>query len=114
VGKLTGKIARVTGGNSGLGLASATLFADQGANFILTGRRQKDLDAAVKSIGPSAIGVQADVSVLADLDRSYGIIKEKFGELDILFANAGFGEVTAFAHVSEDALDRQFGTFTGE
>jgi NAD(P)-dependent dehydrogenase (short-subunit alcohol dehydrogenase family) len=108
--KLTGKIALVTGGNSGMGLATARLFAEEGAKVIITGRRQTDLDAAVKSIGPSAIGVQGDVSKLADLDRLFGVIREKFDRLDVLFANAGHGSVVPFGQVTEEQFDREFAT----
>ena len=108
--KLTGKVALITGGNSGMGLASAQLLAREGAQVIITGRRQADLDAAVKSIGHNALGVQGDVSKLADLDRLYAVIKEKFGHLDIIFANAGHGTLKPLGHVSEEEFDGQFDT----
>jgi NAD(P)-dependent dehydrogenase (short-subunit alcohol dehydrogenase family) len=108
--KLAGKIALVTGGNSGMGLETARLFAAEGAKVVITGRRQKDLDEAVKSIGASAFGVQGDVSKMADLDRLFAAIKGKFGHLDVIFANAGFGEVAPLANVTEDQFDRQFAT----
>ena len=76
---LTGKVALVTGGNSGMGLATAKLFVEEGAQVVITGRRQMDLDEAAKSIGPSALAVQGDVSKLADLDRLFSTIREKFG-----------------------------------
>src|SRR5580704_6562638 len=98
--KLTGKVALITGGNSGMGLATAKLFAAEGAKVVITGRRQESLDMAVKSIGASALAVQGDVSKLADLDRLFATIKNKFGHLDILFANAGFGEVVPLAQVT--------------
>ena len=106
--KLAGKVALVTGGNSGMGLVTAKLFAAEGAKVVITGRRRKDLDDAAKSIGPSALAVQGDVSNLADLDRLYAVIREKFGRLDVLFANAGIGELAPFGEVSEDQFDRQF------
>src|SRR2546427_94207 len=91
--KLSGKNALVTGGNSGMGLATAKLFAAEGAKVIITGRRQKDLDAAAKSIGASVLAVQGDVSEMTDLDRLFATIKDKHDRLDVLFANAGIGEV---------------------
>jgi NAD(P)-dependent dehydrogenase (short-subunit alcohol dehydrogenase family) len=108
--KLAGKIALVTGGNSGMGLATAKLFAAEGAKVVITGRRQKDLDEAAKSIGVSALAVQGDVSNMADLDRLFAAISSKYGRLDVLFANAGFGEVSPLASVTEDQFDRQFAT----
>jgi len=108
--KLAGKIALVTGGNSGMGLATARLFAAEGAKVVITGRRQKDLDEAVKTVGPSALAVQGDVSKMADLDRLFATVKNKYGRLDVLFANAGFGEVAPLANVTEDQFDRQFAT----
>ena len=108
--KLTGKVALVTGGNSGMGLATARLFAAEGAKVVVTGRRQAALDEAAKIVGPSMLAVQGDVSKMADLDRLFATIKSKFGHLDILFANAGIGEVVPFAQVTEDQFDRQFAT----
>ncbi|MFL5330401.1 MAG: glucose 1-dehydrogenase [Gemmataceae bacterium] len=106
--KLAGKVALVTGGNSGMGLASARLLAEEGANVVITGRRQKDLDVAAASIGPNALAVQGDVSKLADLDRLFATIKEKFGGLDIVFANAGLGTLAPLGQVSEEQFDREF------
>jgi NAD(P)-dependent dehydrogenase (short-subunit alcohol dehydrogenase family) len=108
MGKLAGKVALITGGNSGMGLVTAKLFAAEGAKVIVTGRRQKDLDEAVKFIGASALGVQGDVSKMADLDRLYTIIKDKYGHLDVIFANAGFGEIAPLGQVTEDQFDRHF------
>src|SRR3954466_6703835 len=108
--KLSGKVALITGGNSGMGLATAQLFAREGAKVIITGRRQKDLDDAVRSIGPQALGVQGDVSKLADLDRLFDIIREKFDRLDIVFANAGHGTLEPLGQVSEASFDAQFAT----
>ncbi|TAH34314.1 MAG: SDR family oxidoreductase [Planctomycetota bacterium] len=108
MGKLTGKVALVTGGNSGMGLATAALFAAEGAKVVITGRRQKDLEEAARSIGASALGVPGDVSDLADLDRLFGVIRERHGRLDVLFANAGIGELAPLAQVTEDQFDRQF------
>src|SRR3954469_1892837 len=92
MGKLTGKIALVTGGNSGIGLATAKRFVDEGAYVYITGRRQASLDAAVKEIGSNVTGVQGDVANLADLDKLFAQIKQEKGRLDVLFANAGGGE----------------------
>jgi NAD(P)-dependent dehydrogenase (short-subunit alcohol dehydrogenase family) len=109
MGKLSGKVALVTGGNSGMGLESARLLAAEGAKVIITGRRQNDLSEAEKYIGPAGLAVQGDVSKMADLDRLFAVIKEKFGRLDVIFANAGIGEVAPVADVTEDQFDRQFG-----
>ncbi|WP_422924758.1 SDR family oxidoreductase [Singulisphaera sp. PoT] len=106
--KLSGKVALVTGGNSGMGLATARLFAQEGAKVIITGRRQKDLDDAVKSIGEGAEGVQGDISKFADLDRLHDHIRSKHGKLDIIFANAGLGVVKPFGQVTEEEYDLTF------
>jgi NAD(P)-dependent dehydrogenase (short-subunit alcohol dehydrogenase family) len=108
MGKLNGKIALVTGATSGMGLETARVFAAEGAKVVITGRRQKELDEAAKSIGPSALAVPGDVSKMADLDRLYSIIKDKYGRLDVIFANAGGGAVRPFAQVTEDQFDREF------
>ncbi len=106
--KLTGKIALVTGGNSGMGLSTARLFAAEGAKVVITGRRQKDLDEAEKLVGPSALAVQGDVSRMADLDRLFTTIRERLGRLDVIFANAGLGAVVPLAQVTEEQFDREF------
>jgi len=108
--KLEGKIALITGGNSGIGLATARRFAEEGAYVFITGRRQAELDAAVKLIGPNAFGVQGDVSKLADLDRLYTTIKQKKGRIDVLFANAGSGEFGRLGEITEAHYDTWFGT----
>src|SRR5712671_1019371 len=87
-GKLQGKIALITGGNSGIGLATARQFVNEGAAVFVTGRRQSQLAAAVKEIGRNATGFQGDVSNLDDLDRLFAQIKQEKGKLDIVFANA--------------------------
>ena len=87
--KLEGKVAVITGGNSGIGLATAQRFVAEGAYVFITGRRHAELDAAVKQIGKSITAVQGDVSNLADLDRLYATVKQQKGHIDILFANAG-------------------------
>ncbi|WP_029528368.1 SDR family oxidoreductase [Polaromonas glacialis] len=106
--QLQGKIALVTGGTTGIGLASAQEFAAQGATVFITGRRQAELDAAVASIGASAIGIRGDVASLDDLDRVYAEIKASAGHLDILFANAGGGDMMALADITEEHFDRIF------
>jgi len=102
-----GKVALVTGGSSGIGLATARLFAQRGAMVYITGRRQKELDEAVREIGPSATGIQGDVSRLGDIDKVYQTIREK-GKLDILFANAGIGEFAPLGQIKEEHFDKQF------
>ena len=90
--KLEGKTAIITGGDSGIGLATARKLVEEGAYVFITGRRQRELDEAVKQIGKNVSGVQGDVSNLADLDRLYATIQQQKGSIDILFANAGLGE----------------------
>lgn len=107
--KLTGKVAVITGGNSGIGLATAKRFAAEGANVFITGRRQSELDAAVKQIGENATGVQGDVSNLADIDRLYATVKKQKGRIDILFANAGIAEFVKLGEISEAHFDKTFG-----
>jgi NAD(P)-dependent dehydrogenase (short-subunit alcohol dehydrogenase family) len=107
-GRLAGKVAVVTGGNSGIGLATAQRFAAEGAKVFLTGRRQAELDTAVKAVGHGAVGVQGDVSKLADLDRLYATVKEHAGRVDVLFANAGLGEFAPFGQVTEAHFDKIF------
>jgi NAD(P)-dependent dehydrogenase (short-subunit alcohol dehydrogenase family) len=109
MGKLQGKVALITGGTTGIGLASAKLFVKEGAYVFITGRRQKELDEAVKAIGSNVTGVQGDVSKLADLDRLYETIGKK-GRLDIVFANAGFGEFAPLGKITEQHFDSLFNT----
>lgn len=106
--KLAGKIALVTGGNSGIGLATAKRFVAEGAFVFITGRRQAELDAAVQELGSSAVGIQSDVSNLADLDRVAATIKEQKGRIDVLFANAGIAEFLPIEAVTEAHYDQQF------
>jgi NAD(P)-dependent dehydrogenase (short-subunit alcohol dehydrogenase family) len=106
--KLSGKIAVVTGGNSGMGLATARLFAEQGAKVIITGRRQKELDEAVESIGENGEGVLGDVANLSDLDKLHDHIKAKYGRVDIVFANAGVGSLAPMGQVTEEQFDHTF------
>src|SRR5271170_2135293 len=105
--KLQGKMAVITGGTTGIGLAAAKLFVREGAYVFITGRRQKELDAAVKAIGSYVTGVQGDVASLADLDRLYETVKAK-GKLDILFANAGIGEFSPLDKITEEHFDKLF------
>jgi NAD(P)-dependent dehydrogenase (short-subunit alcohol dehydrogenase family) len=111
--KLEGKVAVITGGNSGIGLATAQRFASEGAYVFITGRRQSELDAAVKQIGKNnnnnVTSVQGDVSNLADLDRLYATVKEQKGHIDILFANAGVGELAPLGEITEAHFDKTFG-----
>src|ERR1700758_3689628 len=106
--RLTGKVAVVTGGNSGIGLATAQRFREQGAKVAITGRDQKTLDAAVKTIGGDVLAVRADVSKLSDLDKFYKAVAEKFGKVDVLFANAGVAKFAPFADSSEALFDEMF------
>jgi NAD(P)-dependent dehydrogenase (short-subunit alcohol dehydrogenase family) len=108
--KLEGKIALVTGGNSGIGLATAKRFVAEGAKVIITGRRKENLDAAVKEIGSDATGIQADASKLEDIDRVYAEIKKQYGRLDVLFVNAGGGEFATIDAVTEEHFDKTFNT----
>ena len=108
--KLAGKIALVTGGTSGLGLATAKRFVAEGATVVVTGRRQAELDAAVRELGGSTLGVRGDVASLADLDRLYAAIRAAFGRLDIVFANAGGGAFVPLGEVTEAHFDKYFGT----
>jgi NAD(P)-dependent dehydrogenase (short-subunit alcohol dehydrogenase family) len=107
--KLEGKIAVITGGNSGIGLASAQRFVSDGAYVFITGRRQSELDEAVKQIGTNVSGIQGDVSNLADLDRLYAAVKKQKGRIDILFANAGVGELAPLGAITEAHFDKMFG-----
>ena len=106
--KLEGKVAVITGGNSGIGLATAQRFAEEGAHVFITGRRQGELDAAVRDIGKNVTGVQGDVSKLADLDRLYAAVKQQQGRIDVLFANAGGGELAPLGGISEEHFDKAF------
>ncbi|HMH11486.1 MAG TPA: glucose 1-dehydrogenase [Edaphobacter sp.] len=106
--KLTGKIALVTGGNSGIGLATAKRFVQEGAYVFITGRTQSKLDAAAKQIGSNVTAVQGDVSNLADLDRLYDQIKREKGHLDIVFANAGIAKYATFGTIDEEHYNSIF------
>ena len=105
--KLSGKVALVTGGNSGLGLASAKAFAAEGASVVITGRRA-DVVAAAAEIGSDAIGIQSDVADIAAIDSLYAQIRERFGHLDIIFANAGTLNLAPFAEITPEQFDREY------
>jgi len=100
--KLEGRVAVITGGNSGIGLAAAQRLAAEEAYVFITGRRQSELDLAARQIGKNVTGVQGDVSKLADLDRLYATVKQEKDQIDILFANAGAGEIAALGAISEE------------
>ena len=106
--KLAGKIAVITGGSSGIGLATAKRFVDEGAHVFITGRRKSELDEAVKQIGRNVTGVQGDVAKPADIDKLYTAVKEQKGKLDVVFANAGIGEFAPLGQITEDHFDKQF------
>ncbi len=106
--KLADKIAVITGGSSGIGLATAKRFVNEGAFVFVTGRRQSELDAAVNEIGRNVTGVPSDVSNLADIDKLYATVKEQKGRVDIVFANAGIGEFAPLGQITEDHFDKQF------
>jgi NAD(P)-dependent dehydrogenase (short-subunit alcohol dehydrogenase family) len=108
MGKLEGKIALITGGNSGIGLATAKRFVSEGAYVFITGRREKELAAAVKEIGNNITAVQGDVSSLVDLDRLFDRIKREKGRLDIVFANAGFLRQAALGQITEELYNTTF------
>lgn len=108
-GKLEGKVAVITGGSSGIGLATAQRFVDEGADVFITGRRKSELDASVKQIGKNVTGVQGDTSNISDLDRLYDMIKQKGSRLDILFANAGVGGIVPLGQITEGHFDKTFG-----
>ena len=103
--KLEGKVALVTGGSTGIGLATAHLFAREGASVYITGRRQRELDAAVSQIGKNVTSVQGDIANLADLDRLYATVERQHGRLDVLFANAGGGVKGLLGDISEADVD---------
>jgi NAD(P)-dependent dehydrogenase (short-subunit alcohol dehydrogenase family) len=107
--RLEGKVALVTGGTSGLGLATAKRFVAEGASVFISGRRPAELETAIKEIGENVTGVQGDISVMTDLDRLFATIQEKAGRLDVLFANAGGGEFVPLEKVTEAHFDKYFG-----
>jgi len=106
--KLEGKIAVITGGNSGIGLATAKRFVTEGAYVFITGRRQKQLDLAVSEIGKNVMGIQSDVSNLADIDKIYNTVKDQKNHIDIIFANAGIAQFAPLEKISEEHFDKIF------
>ena len=104
------KVVVVTGGTSGIGLATAKAFVAEGASVFITGRRQEALDAAVREIGKSVTGVRGDMSQLADIDRLYDAVQQKHAQIDILFANAGGGEMAPLGTISEEHYEKTFAT----
>jgi NAD(P)-dependent dehydrogenase (short-subunit alcohol dehydrogenase family) len=110
MGTLEGKVAVITGGNSGIGLATARRFAKEGARVFITGRRKTELDAAVREVGHGARGVQGDVSRLVDVEHLFDVVRKEAGSIDVLFANAGGGELRPLTDISEDHYARTFDT----
>jgi NAD(P)-dependent dehydrogenase (short-subunit alcohol dehydrogenase family) len=108
-GRLKGKTALITGGSSGIGIATAKRFVEEGAFVFITGRRQIELDAAEEEIGANVYAIRGDAADLADLDSLFAIIKQRAGTLDILFANAGTGEFAPLGRITEQHFDKQFG-----
>jgi len=108
--KFSNKVVVVTGGSSGIGLAAAKAFSAEGASVFITGRRQETLDAAVKQIGGRVTAVQGDMSKLADIDRLYDAIQQKHAQIDVLFANAGGGEMVPLGAISEEHYQSTFDT----
>jgi NAD(P)-dependent dehydrogenase (short-subunit alcohol dehydrogenase family) len=107
-GLLEGKVAVITGANSGIGLATAKRFAREGAHVFMTSRREQELRAAVDEVGHNARGIPGDVAKMSDLDRLFAIVKEEAGAIDVLFANAGGGEFAALGAITEELFDRIF------
>jgi len=110
MGKLHGKVAVITGGTTGIGLATAHLFVKEGAHVFITGRRQTVLDQAVRAIGNNVTGVQGDVANLSDLDRLYETVQAGGRRIDVVFANAGIGEFLSLGNITEDHFDKLFDT----
>jgi NAD(P)-dependent dehydrogenase (short-subunit alcohol dehydrogenase family) len=108
MGKLEGKIALVTGGSSGIGLATAKRFVEEGAYVFITGRREEELSAAVKEVGRNVAGIRGDVSKLSDLDRLFEQVKREKGRLDVLFANAGVAKYAPLGKITEEVYDSIF------
>ena len=109
VGKLDGKVAVITGGSTGMALAGAKLFAEEGAHVFITGRRREALDEAVELIGRNVTGVQGDSADLDDLDRLFDTVKREKGAIDVLWASAGVGEQRMLGEITEEHFDAAFG-----
>ena len=107
MGKLDNKLALITGGNSGIGLATARLFVEEGAHVAITGRNEKTLRAAAKSLGHASFAIRADVTVAAERERIFSEVKQRFGALDILFANAGYSAATPLGRTELSAFEQQ-------
>src|SRR5215831_16294681 len=108
-GKLEGKVALITGGSSGIGMATAREFASEGAQVYITGRRKPELDAAAAALGSGVTAIQGDVSKPKDLDRIYGQIGQEKGHVDIVFANAGVADFAPIGSITEEHFDKIFG-----
>ena len=106
--KLEGKVAVITGGNSGIGLATAQRFVAEGAYVFITGRRQDELDKAVATLGSGVAGVQGDISNLDDLDRLFATVQKEKGHVDVLFANAGIGNLSPLGAITEGTVRQSF------
>lgn len=106
--RLEGKVAVITGGNSGIGLASAKRLREEGAKIAISGRDGKTLEAAAKEIGGETLAVQADVAKLADIDKLYAAVQQKFGKIDVLFVNAGIAHFAPYSHSTEEIFDRVY------
>ena len=112
MGKLDGKVAVITGGTSGMALATARLFVEEGAYVFITGRRQEGVDEAVKLVGRNVTGVRGDAANLDDLDRLFNTVKREKGRVDVLFASAGMGEPGKLGEITEEHFDATFGLNT--
>ncbi len=108
--RLEGKVAVITGGNSGIGLATAKVFRDEGARVAIAGRSSKTLEQAAKALGPETVAVQADVSKIADIDRLFADVAKKLGKIDVLFVNAGIGKFVPVTEATEQHFDEIFDT----
>jgi NAD(P)-dependent dehydrogenase (short-subunit alcohol dehydrogenase family) len=113
MGKLDGKVAVITAATSGMALATAKLFVEEGAYVFITGRRKDKLDEAVKAIGRNVTGVQGDASNLDDLDRLYETVKKTKGKIDVLFASAGMGELAKLGEITAEQFDKTFSLNAG-
>ena len=108
MGKLQGKVAVITGATTGIGLATAKLFVNEGAYVFITGRRQAELDSAISLIGKNATAIQGDVSNLDDLDRLYEVVRKVKGRVDIVFANAGVVDPVSLTESTPETFDKHF------